>query len=119
MRVVLSCVCVCLTVTHFFSGRGALTVTTAAFFAAHPFPKGVTASGTERYPSPGFYHQGVPSFALRYTACWWREGFPVRTCRPTAGSRVHVLLRAQDSSAQSGVATNNHHDFSVSLGVAQ
>ena len=29
-------VCVCLTVTHFFSGRGALTVTTAAFFAAHP-----------------------------------------------------------------------------------
>ena len=35
MRVVLSCVCVCLTVTHLFSGRGALTVTTAAFFAAH------------------------------------------------------------------------------------
>ena len=28
-------VSVCLTVTHFFSGRGALTVTTAAFFAAH------------------------------------------------------------------------------------
>ena len=66
--VVHSCVCVCLTVTHFFSGRGALTVTTAAFFAAHPFPKGVTASGTERYPSPGFFHQGVPNFALTHGA---------------------------------------------------
>ena len=68
MRVVHGCVCVCLTVTHFFSVRGALTVTTAAFFAAHPFPKGVTASSTERYPSPGFFHQGVPSFALTHGA---------------------------------------------------
>ena len=68
MRVVLSCVCVCLTVTHLFSGRGALTVTTAAFFPTHPFPKRVTASGTERYPSPRLFHQGVPSFALTHGA---------------------------------------------------
>ena len=52
VRVAQLCLRVCLTVTHFFSGRGALTVTTAAFFAAHPFPKGVAASGTERHPSP-------------------------------------------------------------------
>ena len=62
------CLCVCLTVTHFFCGRGALTVITGAFFAAHSFPKGVTASGSERYPSPGFFHQGVPSFALTHGA---------------------------------------------------
>ena len=99
----------CLTVTHFFSERGALTVTTAAFFAAHPFPKGVTASGTERYPSPGFFHQGVPSFALTHgvlatlpphrkvlcqvPACRWREGLKCAPADQLLAARLHVLLR--------------------------
>ena len=84
VRVVLSCVCVCLTVTHFFNGRSALTVTTAAYFAAHPFPEGRTASGTERYPSPGFFHQGVPSFALTHGAV------PTAPQSTVSGTRVLV-----------------------------
>ena len=84
MRVVHSCVCVCLTVTHFFRGRGTLTVTTAAFFAAHPFSNGVTASGTERYPSPGFFRQGVPSFALTHGAV------PTAPQSTVSGTRVLV-----------------------------
>ena len=87
MRVVLSCVCVCMTVTHFFSGRGALTVTTAAFFAAHPFPKGVTASSTERYPSPGFFHHGVPSLCSHP---WCPSYTPTAPQSTVSGTRVLV-----------------------------
>ena len=63
----------------------------------------MTASGTERYPSPGFFHQGVPSFALTHCAlaalpshrrvlcqvpaCWWREGLKCDFARP------HIWLR--------------------------
>ena len=83
-------VCVCLTVTHFFSGRGALTFTTAAFFAAHPFPKGVTA----RVPSFALTHGAVPT-APQSTVSGTRVlgGVKkVRTCRPTAGSAPSRLV---------------------------
>ena len=106
MRVVHSCVCVCLTVTHFFSGRGALTVTTAAFFAAHPFPKGVTASSTERYPSLGSTTKGSRALLspmvlfpphrkvlCQVPACWWREGLKCAPADQLLAARLHVLLR--------------------------
>ena len=109
VRVVLSCVCVCVLRSHtFFCERSTLTVTTA-FFAAHPFPKGVTASGTERCPSPGFFHQGVPSFALTHgvlatlpphrkvlcqaPACRWLEGLKRAPADQLLAARLHVLLR--------------------------
>ena len=64
MSVVLSCVCVCMTVTHFFSVRGALTVTTAAFFAAHPY---VTV---QRNPGRMVGEDGGQKLETRLSTTW-------------------------------------------------
>ena len=81
----------------FLADRGALTVTTAAFFAAHPFPKGEKASGSLQCPipwvlppwgsgpllSPKVLFPPHRRVLCQVLACRWREGLKCDFCAPS------------------------------------
>ena len=73
-RVVLSCVCVCLTLTHFFSGQGALTVTTAALSIPWVLPLGGGEGGVELCSHPWCCFPPHRRVLCQALACRWREG---------------------------------------------